>query len=244
MGKSLTAGDRLARHVNSARLARHVNSARLAMAVFCAVEAVAFAWWLLLGRGTWFNFDEWVFLTGRGLGAQDLLAPFNGHWSTLPTLAYRLLFGVVGLRSYAPYLAVTISLQVTTAALLRVIMRRLGIGPWIATAAASLYVLFGAGAENVLWAWQMSFVGALVFGLVHLLLVDHDGPIDRRDWLGLAAGLAALMCSGVGVAMVVMVGIAALIRRGWHRRLERLNGKLYPFLEANEGGIDDYIDLQ
>ncbi len=35
-----------------------------------------------------------------------------------------------------------------------------------------------------------------------------------------------------------------LKERGWHRRLERLNGKLYPFLEVNEGGVDDYIDLQ
>jgi radical SAM superfamily enzyme YgiQ (UPF0313 family) len=32
--------------------------------------------------------------------------------------------------------------------------------------------------------------------------------------------------------------------RGWHKRLERLNGKLYPFLEVNEGGISDYRDLQ
>lgn len=32
--------------------------------------------------------------------------------------------------------------------------------------------------------------------------------------------------------------------RGWHKRLERLNGKLYPFLELNEGGLGDYRDLQ
>ena len=32
--------------------------------------------------------------------------------------------------------------------------------------------------------------------------------------------------------------------RGWHRRLERLNGKLYPFLDVNEGSVRDYIDLQ
>jgi len=32
--------------------------------------------------------------------------------------------------------------------------------------------------------------------------------------------------------------------RGWDERLEMLNGKLYPFLEMNEGTIEDYIDLQ
>jgi radical SAM superfamily enzyme YgiQ (UPF0313 family) len=33
-------------------------------------------------------------------------------------------------------------------------------------------------------------------------------------------------------------------RRGWHRDLHMLNGKLYPFLHLNEGGIEDYVDLQ
>ena len=32
--------------------------------------------------------------------------------------------------------------------------------------------------------------------------------------------------------------------RGWHERLEMLNGKLYPFLELNEGCLDDYVELQ
>jgi len=32
--------------------------------------------------------------------------------------------------------------------------------------------------------------------------------------------------------------------RGWHERLEMLNGKIFPFLEMNEGSIEDYIDLQ
>ncbi len=32
--------------------------------------------------------------------------------------------------------------------------------------------------------------------------------------------------------------------RGWDERLEMLNGKLYPFLELNEGSVSDYVDLQ
>jgi radical SAM superfamily enzyme YgiQ (UPF0313 family) len=32
--------------------------------------------------------------------------------------------------------------------------------------------------------------------------------------------------------------------KGWDRDLHFLNGKLYPFLEINEGSISDYIDLQ
>ena len=32
--------------------------------------------------------------------------------------------------------------------------------------------------------------------------------------------------------------------RGWDRDLQMLNGKLYPFLEMNEGSVNDYVDLQ
>lgn len=32
--------------------------------------------------------------------------------------------------------------------------------------------------------------------------------------------------------------------RGWERGLHMLNGKLYPFLEMNEGSVEDYVDLQ
>ena len=79
---------------------------------------------------------------------------------------------------------------------------------------AVAFVYFGAGAENILVAFQITFVGSLVFGLTQLLLADHDGPIDRRDWLGLLAGFAGLLCSGVAITMTVVVGLAVLLRRG------------------------------
>ena len=47
---------------------------------------------------------------------------------------------------------------------------------------------------------------SLVFGVAQLLLADHDGPVDRRDWLALAAGLIGLMCSGIAVTMTIVVG--------------------------------------
>ena len=55
---------------------------------------------------------------------------------------------------------------------------------------------------------------AACVGFVQLLLADHAGPLDRRDWFGLAAAVFGLMCSGVAVAMVVAVGIATVLRRG------------------------------
>jgi len=122
---------------------------------------------------------------------------------------------VVGLRSYLPYVGLAIVLHLVAAALLWIIMRRSGTRASTATVAASAFVLFGAGAQDVLWAFQITFTGALVFGLVQLLLADHDGPVDRRDWLAIGAGALGLMCSGVAVTMVIVVGIAVILRRSW-----------------------------
>jgi hypothetical protein len=132
---------------------------------------------------------------------------------TLPVLAYRGIWTVFGLR-YLPYQVLAVALHLTAAVLLRVIMRRAGVGPWLSTATAAVFEFFGAGAENILVAFQIAFVGALVFGLTHLILADHDGPLDRRDGFGLLAGFCGLMCSSVAISMVVAVGIAVLLRRG------------------------------
>jgi hypothetical protein len=190
-------------------------ASRLPLLVFAGVEVGAFAYYLVLARTQWFFADEWEFLSARGLNVHDLLRAHYGHWVAVPIVAYRVLWAIVGLRSYLPYASVTIALHLTAAALLWVVMRRSGVGPWTSALAASVFALFGAGAQDLLWAFQVTFTGALVFGLAHLLLADHDGPVDRRDWSGLGAGLLALACSGVAVTMVVVVGSATLIRRGW-----------------------------
>ena len=143
-----------------------------------------------------------------------MLRPHNEHWQTLPILAYR----VVEHRRSAQLQAVSTGddrVAPDGRVLLRVVMRRAGVVPWIATIAASLFVLFGPGHENVIWAFQVGFVGSLVCGLAHLILADHDGPLDRRDAIGLLFGIAGLMSSGAGVTMAFVVGLAALLRRGW-----------------------------
>jgi hypothetical protein len=195
-------------------------SSRSALAVFVVMLLVAFVALLAIGRYRWFTHDEWDFLAGRNGGdIESLLIPHNEHWSTLPIVIYRVLFRFVGLRSYLPYQAVLVLFHLTTAALLRVVMRRAGVGPWIATVAALVIVFFGTGYQNIIWAFQIGFVGSLVFGLTHLLLADHDGPINRWDGLGLIAGLAGLLCSSVALTMVAVVGFAALLRRGWRAAL-------------------------
>lgn len=196
--------------------------ARVALGAYVAYLMVAFPLLLFkFGAYRWFLGDDWDFLvTRRATNLGDLLRPHNQvQWSTLPILVYRALFAVVGLHSYKPYEACSILLHLGVAALLWMIMRRAGVTPWIATAAGAVFVLFGPGEQDIIWAFQIGYVGSELFGLVQLILADHDGPIDRRDWFGLLAGAAGLMCSSVSVSMVVVVGIFTMLRRGWRAAL-------------------------
>lgn len=190
---------------------------RFAPWVFGAFVAVA-APLILFHYGTyhWFMRDDFVFLADREGRYPDLLSAYGGaHWVAVPRVIYWVLWQVFGMRSYLPYQAAVVALHLTAAVLLRLVMVRSGVNTWLAGAAAAVMVLFGPGAQNIVWAFQVSFTGSLAYGLAHLLLADHEGGFDRRDALGVLFGVASLMSSGVGVSMAIVVGLAVLIRRGW-----------------------------
>lgn len=183
--------------------------------VFGAMVAVSFVALLRLGDHYWFFRDDWVFLAERELTVEDLFDPHNAHWSTVPVFIFRVLYRVFGLRSYVPYQAVVIALHLGVVVMLRAVMRRAGVGPWLATAVAAVGLLLGSGREDIVWAFQIGFTGSMAFSLGQLLLADHDGPIGRRDVAALALGGVALMTASPAIALTVVIGLALLVRRGW-----------------------------
>lgn len=192
------------------------RSDRTAVATLAVVIVVGFVALVAdIGRYYWFNGDEWQFLANREIGGVgDLLDPHNEHLVAVPLLAYRTMFTLFGLSSYVPYQIPVITLHLTAVVLIWLVMRRCSVRPWLATAAASVFVLFGPGEENIIWAFQIGFTGSLVLGLGHLLLADHDGPISRRDYLGLGLGFIGLASSGIAPLLTVVVGAVMLVRRG------------------------------
>jgi hypothetical protein len=206
----------MAHIASQAASATGFSSERIAAIVFGVYLLVALPILVSLGSHYWFAGDEWAFFVGGSISDPAVLfRPVQSHWSTLPILVYRALYSVFGLHSYLPFQLCVILLHLTLCCLLRVIMRRVGVGPWIATVTAATLVLFGPAETNILAGVQISQVGSIVLGFSHLLLADHDGPIDRRDWLGLLCGLGSIMSSGIGPPLVMIVGLAAIIRRGW-----------------------------
>jgi hypothetical protein len=189
---------------------------RWATGGFFVVVVAAIPLYLVLGRHAWFGPDDWDFLADRSATSlHDLFRPHNVHWTTLPILVYRALFNVFGLHHYEVFELPVLLLHLTAAVLLWFIIRRLGVRPWIATLVSSVFVLFGAGYQDIIYDFQITFDGALVFGLAQLLLADHEGPVDRRDYLAVACGVLGLMCAGPALTMMFIVGLVMLLRRGW-----------------------------
>jgi hypothetical protein len=173
-------------------------------------------------RGEWFFGDEWDFLVFRGIrGAHrfGLLRPHNEHWSTIPILLWRAIFAFVGIKSYWPYMGLLFAAHLLAVHFLWRILRRIpGIPPALAVAGAAVLGLYGAGWEDLLWAFQIGFIGSLVFGLGLVLAVDEVG--GRRRVAGVAVGaVLSLMMSGLSVVMVGVVGLVAFARWGWRKAL-------------------------
>lgn len=192
-----------------------VTSARAARMAHHVTLAAAAALLIYVNRRQWFFFDEWDFITGTVAGGVNagVFQPHNEHWSTAPILIYRTLLPIFGLRTYVPYMLVLIAIHLLTAHLLWRWMIRVGADPWVATALAGTFLILGAGAENLTWAFQIGFIGSIACGLAALLLTDRDGAFGLRDMAVWAMLVLSCMFSGIGVEMTLVVALFAWLRR-------------------------------
>jgi hypothetical protein len=169
---------------------------------------------MLVSRHLSFYADEWSFiLKRRGWSPYVFLAPNNGHLSVVPVAVYKVLFEVVGLRHSWPYRLVLVLLHLVCVGLIYVLASRRA-GRWIALVPAGLLLLPGAASEDLLWAFQIGFVGSLAAGLGALLCLERE---DRRGdrWAVLLLGVS-LGCASVGVAFTV--GVLAMLFASRSRR--------------------------
>ena len=190
------------------RLRMAVGEARVRRARIIVISATVAgcAAILLMSRGFNFYFDEWDFI----LAAPDwtllsYLQPHNEHPSLIPKLVYGILLNTAGLRTYVPYMVVLMLLHGANVVLVFELVRRRS-GEVAGMGAAALLLFLGAGWENLLWAFQITFVGSVACGLGALLALELP---RTRATLSIAIALtaASLMFSGIGIALAVAVGV-------------------------------------
>ncbi len=180
-----------------------VPRARLIVAISALAGCAAI---LLMARNFSFYWDEWDFiLAAPAWNWLSILEPHNEHPTMIPKVVYALLLNTVGLRSYLPYMVVLLLLHATNVVLIFELVRRRS-GDVAGVCAAALLLFLGAGWENLLWAFQITFVGSVACGLGALLVLQL--PRAPR-LLGAAVVLttASLMFSGIGIAFAIAVGV-------------------------------------
>jgi hypothetical protein len=194
------------------------DGARWAFRVVLAFSVVML---FIVGRNQWFIRDDWAFIFTRerihqGTGLADmLLIAQDGHWMTIPIVIYRIIHAIFGTGSYWPYLLPTMACHLGIVLLIRKLSLRVGVSPWTATILAGTFAVFGSGWENLVFAIQLVYNLSLLAFLVHLTLIDHEGPPDRRDAMGVVAGLVAVASSGFGPFFIVGTLLFMVLRRRW-----------------------------
>ena len=177
---------------------------RAPLIALVVASAVCFAFLLFLARDLTFFADDWSYIDQRqDWSISSFMAPYNGHWSLMVALAWKPLLELVGLRSFMPYIALTLLAHVAVCIGLYRICAYLA-GAWIGLAAA-LLLLFAGYAGEVFWqANVVNHVAATACGVWAIdLFLRHA---DRRR-LTLAA---VLLTFGVATAESALFFVAAI----------------------------------
>jgi hypothetical protein len=166
-----------------------------------------------------FHSDEWTVIAHPPVTLADWFSPHNEHWSTGLFVVYQALHAAVGLRSYAPYLAVLWTLHVAAAL---GVYRLVGglTSRWVALGAAIVMLFLGTAYQDLLWAFQTGFVGSTAAGIWALVAIESGG---RRS--GPSSGLLltiSVATSGIGLPFLATALVLVACRADRGRRLRWL----------------------
>jgi hypothetical protein len=192
----------------------------LLLAAAFAVAAVLF---LVLTRHFTFLLDSWEFLMNRrGFNADAFLKPHNEHIVVIPVAIEQLFLHLFGMDTARPeYVLLTIGLLVSDYLLFVYLRRR--VGEWMALFGALLILFLGPAWELLLWPFEISLLGSVLFGLAMLLALERD---DRKgDLLGCLFLAISLGFSSLGIPFAVAALVAILLSPR-----ERWRGRAFVFL--------------
>jgi hypothetical protein len=177
----------------------------VATGIYVVVAAVALVWWMSLGRGTTFLYDEWDFILGYH---QDLwgalITPHNGQLDVVTVIVYRAMFALFGIGHYWPYRLVGILFELAMTTVMYVYLARRA-RPLVALVATVALMANGQAWEDILWPVALTFTASLAAGVGALILLDRK---DKARDVGAAICLAVSVIScGFGLVFLAGVGV-------------------------------------
>jgi hypothetical protein len=189
----------------------------LPLAVLGALMALVAAVLLYEGRNLIIFFDEWsIVLDRRAWDLDAFLKPHNEHIALLPVAVFKLLFVTVGLDDYWVYRTVAVAVHLVCVGLLFMLLRR-RLGDWPAVLGAGFILLLGSAWEDLLWPFQIGFVGSIAAGLGVLLALESQPR--PRNVLAAVLLTVSLACSSIGLPFVAATFVDVIVRPGWRSRL-------------------------
>jgi len=178
---------------------------RASVAGLLALSLIAMVYLLQAGHDTIAFYDEWDWISRRrGVTADTLLSPHNGHLSLVPVVIYKALLQVAGLTNYWVFRVVLVLAHLACVALVFLLARG-RVGTVGAAFAAGFVAVLGAAGDDLLWAFQLGFVLGVACGLGALLALDRG---TRRADAAAAVLLAlSLACASVGAAFIIAAAV-------------------------------------
>jgi hypothetical protein len=128
------------------------------------------------------------------------------------------------MRHYLPYQLAVTALHIATGVFVYLYARP-RVGAWLALVPAALMLSLGAAWEDVMWAFQVTFIGSVAFGMAALVALDA-----RRYKLACLALVLSLTSSGLGLAFLITVAVELTLDPRQRRRAMWVVG--IPFLVA------------
>jgi hypothetical protein len=184
---------------------------------FCSVPLI-----LWINRRVWFYGDDWDFIVGRffrfkqeGYSISGLLEPHNEHWVTLPLAVHTATQELFGVRTRLPYV-VLLSLSHAVVVFCSVLItHRTSRNRAIAVSAGIAILFLSSGFENLVWTFQIGFIGSVALGLVLILLIDEESGTFKRDLLALITAVMGLATNGTSITFVLIAAAVLVSRRQW-----------------------------
>jgi hypothetical protein len=183
-----------------------------------AAIVVAFALVLRLSWHLTFFADSFDFLMNRRhLTADAIFDPHNEHIVVIPVLITWLFLQIFGMTSALPeFILLGIGLVVTAWLLYVYLERR--VNQWLAVFGACLILFLGPAYEVLLWTFEISYVGSMLFGLLMILALERG---DRRgDLIACVSLICCFGFSSLGIAFAIAAAVAILVgpRDTWRER--------------------------
>ena len=175
-----------------------------------ALVALFLAWYLFsLTAHTTFRSDEWTFFTDRrDWTFSALIESHNGHLSIVPAFVYICVFKIFGYDDYEVFRLLALIVHLAICFLVADLVRRRH-GWVIATSVGMAVALMGGGYQNILWGFQIGFMGGLLFFLVALRCLQRSNNSLGLLWpilTCLSVGLSVASAStGLGSLPVILI---------------------------------------